>query len=97
MIDLSPAVRDSVLNILHHHLGGQRIYLVGSRARGPAKRFADIDILLMNEQPLSPEVRAHLRYDLEESDIPYKVDVMEWAGLSPSFRSRLQQEARPLE
>jgi predicted nucleotidyltransferase len=96
MIDLSPDVRASVLDIMHQHLGDQRLYLVGSRARGPAKRFADIDILLMNKQPLSPAVRANLHYDLEESDIPFKVDVLEWAGLSQSFRSRLQQEARPL-
>ncbi len=96
MIDLSPEVRDAVLAILHRHLGSQRIFLVGSRARGTAKRFADIDILLMNEEALSPEERAKVRYDLEESDIPYKVDLLEWAELSPSFRLRLQKEAQPL-
>lgn len=96
MIDLSPAVRDCLLEIVHRHLGRQFVYLVGSRARGPAKRFADIDILLMNEQPLSPLVRATLRYDLEESDIPYKVDLLEWAELTPAFRSRLQKQAQPL-
>jgi uncharacterized protein len=97
VIDLSPDVRDRVLDILHKHLSGLPIYLVGSRARGPAKRFADIDLLLMNDQPLAPEERANLRYDFEESDIPYKVDLLEWVGLSTSFRFRLLQEAQSLE
>lgn len=96
MIDLSPAIRAQLLDILQRSLGNQAVLLVGSRARGPAKRFADIDLLLMNGQPLSPSVRANLRYELEESDIPFKVDLLEWADLTPAFRKRLQSEAQPL-
>ena len=96
MIDLSPTVRAHVVEILRRRLGDQRVYLVGSRAQGPAKRFADIDLLLMNDQPLAPAERAILRYEVEESDIPFKVDLLEWSELSPAFRERLQKEARLL-
>ena len=96
MIDLAPAIRERLLDILRRSVGNQSVLLVGSRARGPAKRFADIDLLLMNAQPLSPSARANLRYELEESDIPFKVDLLEWSDLSPAFRERLQREAQPL-
>jgi predicted nucleotidyltransferase len=96
LIDLSSYVRADVIDILRRHLGSQPVYLVGSRARGPAKRFADIDLLLMNDHPLSPTERALLRNDFEESDIPYKVDLLEWTELSPGFRERLRQEAELL-
>lgn len=96
MMDLSPAVRAHGLDILRRRLGDQRVYLVGSRARGAAKRFADIDLLLMNDQPLAPAERAVLSYEFEESDIPFKVDLLEWPELGPAFRERLQKEAQLL-
>jgi uncharacterized protein len=96
MIDLSPVVRARVLDILRRCLGDQRVYLVGSRARGPAKRFADIDLLIMNDQPLAPAERAILRDEFEESDIPFKVDLLEWPDLDPAFRIRIQKEAQLL-
>lgn len=96
MIDLPDTIRARLIDIVQHRLGDQRVFLVGSRARGQAKPFADVDLLLMNEQSLPPATRATLRCDFEESDIPFKIDLLEWADLSPTFRERIKKEAQLL-
>lgn len=89
-------VRSSLTQILDHHLPGCSAYLVGSRAVGTSKPYADIDLLLVSPGRLTREARACLALSFEESDIPYKVDVIEADDLSPSFRARLLQDAKPL-
>ncbi len=89
MIDLSTDCRLEVLGIVERYLPNYEVRVVGSRARGSAKRYSDIDLLVLNRQPLSPRIRALARTAFEESDIPYKVDLIEAADLDPAFRDRL--------
>ena len=96
MVDLDPASRGEVERILDLQLPGTEVRLVGSRARGPSKPYADIDLLVMRDESLSPLQRALLNNAFEESDLPFKVDVMEWHSLSPSFRARLLSDSVPL-
>ena len=95
MIDLDPRSCAEVSRLLREYLPGQEVCLVGSRARGGAKRFADIDLLVMNQEPLPARTRALLKTAFEESDLPFKVDLVEWAGLSRSFRDRLKRDQVP--
>jgi uncharacterized protein len=96
MIDLEPRIRAEIAGILAGELDDPAAYIVGSRARGRAKRYADVDLLLVRKRPLTPGQRARLRLAFEESDIPYKIDLIEWADLSPDFRSRLAADRQPL-
>ena len=54
---------------------GVKIYLFGSRARGESSRFSDIDIGLLSDKDLSKDL-VILRELIEESNIPYKVDIV---------------------
>jgi hypothetical protein len=50
----------------------------------------------MRPLPLSPRERALLNTEFDESDIPFKVDVLEWERLTPSFRQRLMEGGAPV-
>lgn len=52
--------------ILSESIPDREVYLVGSRAKGTAGRFSDIDLLIAGNTPLSPEERTRLRMALEE-------------------------------
>jgi predicted nucleotidyltransferase len=82
--------------VLGRFLPETEVRLVGSRARSGAKRQADIDLLVMRRKPLSPRERAMLNTAFEESRIPFRVDVLEWEGLAPSFRQRLMEGGAPV-
>lgn len=68
------------------------LYLFGSWARGDVKRASDIDIAVLATGPVDPTVLAELRSALEESDVPYRVDVVDLRTTSDEFRRRVLQE-----
>jgi type I restriction enzyme S subunit len=93
MIDLQENYLQLVQDILRKFVPAEEVKLFGSRARGTAKSFSDIDLVIMNEQALSLEQFAKLTLAFEESDLPYKVDVVQWAELSDDFKKLIVDEA----
>ena len=60
--------------------------MFGSRASGTAKEYSDLDIAIMGDEPLSLRVVSALDEALGESDLPFKVDIVEWARIDEGFR-----------
>jgi len=54
----------------------ENIYLFGSRARGDNSAFSDIDIAIESKDSISEKL-AKVRFEIEESLIPYKVDIVD--------------------
>ncbi len=71
------------------------VYLFGSRARGAARRFADIDIAIAldaGDRPVPRDLLALLREQVEESHIPYRVDLVDLYHADPSLRDEVARE-----
>lgn len=68
------------------------IFLFGSWAAGAPGRASDIDIAVDADGPLPPGWLARLRERLEESTIPYRVDVVDLADTDPEFRARVRRD-----
>ena len=60
--------------------------MFGSRATGNAKEYSDLDLAIMGEEPLSLREVSALDEALGESDLPFKVDIVEWARIDEGFR-----------
>ena len=67
----------------------------GSRTAGHAKRFSDLDVALEVENGVPIETLARLRDAFSESDLPIKVDVVDWNALDPEFRSAIMPRRVP--
>jgi len=63
----------------------------GSRVTGTSKKFSDLDLAILGNAPLSIEVMADLAEAFSESDLPFKVEALDWATTSPSFRKIIQE------
>lgn len=85
-LDVRPDHLAMVRAILRRHLPDREVWAFGSRAKGTARGISDLDLCVIGETPLPYEISARLRYDFSESDIPYTVDVVDWATTSESFR-----------
>ena len=81
-----------VQTILHSHVPSFEAWAFGSRARGDAGKNSDLDLCLVGDKPLSFEARANLKLAFSESNIPYCVDLVEWASLSEGFRKLIAQD-----
>jgi len=65
--------------------------LYGSRAKGNYKPGSDIDLTLTGEGLGYAEL-AHIANELEESDIPYRVDLSLLAAIdNPSLREHIER------
>ena len=62
------------------------IFLFGSRAAGNAKPLSDIDIGILGTEPLPMIVKAHLDADLEESIVPFKIDLIDFYQVDKDFK-----------
>jgi len=79
----------TLLRILGERIPDREVYLVGSRANGNAVRFSDIDLWIAGGPPLSPTEGTRL---LEESDLPYRTDLIEESSLSQERREEFLRE-----
>jgi len=91
-IDARPEDLEKVLAILDRHLPGRDVRAFGSRVAGKAKAFSDLDLAVMGEEPLPASVMADVREAFRESDLPFKVDVLDWATTAGTFRHIIEQQ-----
>ncbi len=72
--------------------GGAEVYLFGSFARGTARRGSDIDLAVLPRADAAQGALSRLREALEESWVPYRVDVVDLREADPAFRERVLKE-----
>ena len=96
MVELKPAEMETVRAILARHLPEYEIRAFGSRVHGEnLKPHSDLDLVIMNETPLPSKRYATLKDAFSESDLPLKVDVVEWASVSEGFRALIERSSQP--
>ena len=83
--------------VLRAHLpAGARAYAFGSRVNGSARPYSDLDLALQWNQPLGLEIVGRIAEALSESDLPFKVDIVDLAMVDPAFRARIGAQCVPL-
>jgi type I restriction enzyme S subunit len=92
-IDISPSDFQIVRDILRRHVPDREVWAFGSRVTGKAKTYSDLDLVVMGETSLGLAVSAALSEDFSDSDLPFKVDVVDWAATSPAFRAIIKSRA----
>lgn len=85
-IDLRADHLQWVLDILAKNIPDREVWAFGSRVQGRAKPYSDLDLAVMGEQSLSLVTLAALADDFAESDLPIRVDIVDWATTKDNFR-----------
>jgi len=82
-----------IRQVVRRHLdtGKYRVFVFGSRARGDASRFSDYDLGIEGEK-LPAGVYFNLVSEFEESDFPFRVDVVEFRDVSEAFKKIAKQD-----
>lgn len=62
------------------------VFLFGSRAEQNHHDRSDIDIGILGSQPLSAILRYNLEKQIENSDIPYLVDIVDFSLVTENFK-----------
>ncbi|MET4001291.1 nucleotidyltransferase domain-containing protein [Marinobacterium sp. MBR-109] len=90
-IEIEPRHWAIVADILEKHLPDYEVWAFGSRARHNAKRYSDLDLAIISEEPLPLQQLAVINAEFSDSDLPWRVDLLDWAATSEAFRSQIRQ------
>ena len=91
-IDINPADMDIVLGILRDLAPEIEVRAFGSRVAWSARETSDLDLALMTDEQLPTSRMADLREAFSESDLPFKVDLLDWAAVAENFRKIIERE-----
>lgn len=80
-----------VLRILKMYVPEYTVWAFGSRVTGAAKPYSDLDIAILSDKPLSLDCLATIKDAFDQSDLPIRVDVVDWAATSASFQEIIKK------
>jgi len=82
MIQLENRHQEIIRSILSKY--PYKFYAYGSRVKNQAKEYSDLDLCYFEEIPWN--ALSHLSEDFEQSDLPFKVDLVYWDWMAPEFQ-----------
>ncbi len=96
MLELSPEQLRIAREILHRRVPGLPVWAFGSRVTGKARKYSDLDLAVGGDQPLSLAVLAEMEHDFSESDLAFRVDIVDWASASEEFKAAVANQLHRL-
>jgi len=92
-LDLPQKYLEQVKVLLSAHVPHAEVWAYGSRVTGDGHEASDLDLVLRNPQNLLEETAG--LYDLKEafieSNLPIRVDIMDWARIPESFHHEIER------
>ncbi len=93
MIDATPEEMGIVDGLLSAYVPRCEVRAFGSRAKWEAKDHSDLDLVVKGESELDRGMIADLKDAFAESDLRFRVDVVDWHAVSDTFRDAIEGES----
>ena len=90
-LPLTPDQQSAVQELLKAYLPGTEVWAYGSRVKGTAKPWSDLDLVAF-ASPEQKNAVAELREAFDESDLPFRVDLFIWDEVPESFKENIRKE-----
>jgi predicted nucleotidyltransferase len=87
-IDISDEHLKLVQDILKKY--PYKFYVFGSRSKQQAKKFSDLDLCYFDN--IDSRILSNIEEDFEESDLPYKVDIINFNDCSEDFKAIIKKD-----
>lgn len=97
MINVSPSHLEIVKKILQKYVPGCEVRVFGSRLKEKIKKYSDLDLAIVGKEKLSGDIIYSLKENFQESDLPFRVDVLDWNSISPEFKAVINKEYEVLQ
>ena len=91
---LLPKHRQILEELLRKYLPGVEVWAYGSRVNGRAHAGSDLDLVLRGPklQKIPFDQLSYFEEAIRESNIPFLIDVRDWAQLPERFRHEIKDE-----
>jgi type I restriction enzyme S subunit len=91
-IDLRPELLAKVLQIVEQYVPDKTIWAFGSRATFTAKPASDLDLCIVGDESVNFRALGNLQDAFSESDLPMKVDIVDYVTTSETFRKIIEEQ-----
>lgn len=88
-IDISPSQRKELLGLITRYLPNVEVWAFGSRVKWTARSNSDLDLVAF-ARPEDEGRVSRLKEALEESSLPFRVDLLVWDNIPESFKKNIQ-------
>ncbi len=89
---LNSEYQNQLLTIIKKHVPTCTVYLYGSRARGDHQPSSDIDLAIDAGAKIHWHILSDIRNDIEESTIPFFVDVVDVHDSDQDFSNEIKKD-----
>lgn len=89
MVDLDEKYITFIKSVIDKYLNDYELFLFGSRAKGNARKYSDIDIAI-SSSVFSEEIKNKIAFELENSTLPYMVDITDLNNISEVFKNSIK-------
>ncbi|MDR0598160.1 MAG: nucleotidyltransferase domain-containing protein [Treponema sp.] len=95
--ELALAERDrlTLIALIERFLPRTTVWAFGSRVKGNSRPWSDLDLVVFTQAGQHAQVSL-LKEALEESNLPFRVDLLEWEGLPENFKETIKAGYVPL-
>lgn len=97
MIDVSRRHLKAILAILKKRIPDYEVRVFGSRVNQKAKKYSDLDLAVVGKAKLPRTILYSLKDDFEESDLPFRVDILDWYLISENFKKIIQAQCEVIQ
>ncbi|MDR1290924.1 MAG: nucleotidyltransferase domain-containing protein [Planctomycetaceae bacterium] len=91
MIDISEKELKMVLDIIVNLASDCEVRVFGSRFKGTAKKYSDIDLVIVGKEKLGLKRLGELKEAFDESDLPYRVDILDYHAVNENIRKNIDK------
>jgi type I restriction enzyme S subunit len=89
-IDISAEQRQILLDLLSKYLANTKVWAFGSRVKWTTRSNSDLDLVVFSSPEQDSQVSA-LKEALEESNLPFRVDLLVWDKLPENFQRNIEE------
>lgn len=90
MIDIDPKDYMIVKDILERELPNYEIWAYGSRVKGTAQKFSDLDLVVITTHKLDWRTLEQVKDQFSASNLTIMVDISDWSTLDDTFKHIIQ-------
>ncbi len=81
-----------VTDILRQLVPHTEVRAFGSRVSGTSRVHSDLDLVIIDTQKLPQALYYQLQEAFMESELPIRVDVLDWHRITPEFRKNIEKQ-----
>lgn len=97
MIAIEQKQLEILKDILKKHVPNAEVRIFGSRYKHTNKETSDIDIAIVQKEKIGLELYSKMKEEFEESNLKYRVDIIDWNVISEEFKKIIEEGYYKLE